>query len=500
MAIFRSPIQTEELRATRKLGDLMAPARNPENNTKLVAAGRMGVPAPKPGQAMEPKEDPAFEQQVKKNESFLAQPEVQAALLQFAISIMSPGGNIGNALGSGIAAAGRVRTVSETAKDKARTDDIEERKLRVDEDTLTLQEQKLDAEIGAAGNRKYSKIVDGASPIGMELGIPKGQKARVEFEENRQGKIVNASVAANPIEGAGGDQSKVSQLLMEADAAEAAGDSKRASLLRRGAQREATGATFQGTLDQGTRLAVDAEGNEVLETIPGSTKALEEEAAGEKAGAKRTQDIQTAINVKRATERAIGQITEAAIPDLTMTGFGSYLEYIRGTPATDLAETLNTVKSNLGFIKLQDLRDASKTGGALGPVSDFENRLMQATVASVENINTSGQLLDNLRYVNAIFTDAQYGGVLTKIGDRVASGEINEAQGVQEASEYLDSVVQSESAAEADAQADLNETETPINPPEDAPDALKDIWHNLTPAQQSEAEGILEEERKRKGK
>jgi hypothetical protein len=68
-----------------------------------------------------------------------------------------------------------------------------------------------------------------------------------------------------------------------------------------------------------------------------------------------------------------------------------------------LKEILDTIKSNIGFNKLQEMREGSPTGGALGNVSDRENKLLQSVIASVEQSQSRGQCMANLRRVDVIF-------------------------------------------------------------------------------------------------
>lgn len=87
----------------------------------------------------------------------------------------------------------------------------------------------------------------------------------------------------------------------------------------------------------------------------------------------------------------------------TATGF------IGGTPAKNLKTKLDTIKANLSFDTLQAMREASKTGGALGQVSDREIELLGATVASLDPSQSAGQLrsaLNDVRthYVNWLAT------------------------------------------------------------------------------------------------
>ena len=77
------------------------------------------------------------------------------------------------------------------------------------------------------------------------------------------------------------------------------------------------------------------------------------------------------------------------------------LDWMGGTPQHDLSNTLESIKANIGFDKLQQLREESPTGGALGQVSDRENTLLQAVWGSVKQSQTEKQLDENLDKLKA---------------------------------------------------------------------------------------------------
>lgn len=80
-------------------------------------------------------------------------------------------------------------------------------------------------------------------------------------------------------------------------------------------------------------------------------------------------------------------------------GMGAWIARIPATEQKDLKETLDTIKANIGFDKLQDMRNNSKTGGALGQVSEFENKLLQAVQGSLDQSQSAAQLKSNLEQV-----------------------------------------------------------------------------------------------------
>lgn len=77
-------------------------------------------------------------------------------------------------------------------------------------------------------------------------------------------------------------------------------------------------------------------------------------------------------------------------------GLGAWGKSIPATPQKRLSETLKTIQANIGFDKLQDMRANSPTGGALGQVSDFENRLLQAVQGSLDQSQDAATLKRNL--------------------------------------------------------------------------------------------------------
>lgn len=99
---------------------------------------------------------------------------------------------------------------------------------------------------------------------------------------------------------------------------------------------------------------------------------------------------------------------------------GALLGNVPGTDAYDLSQTLATIQANLGFGELQQMREASPTGGALGQVAVKELEFLQAAVASLKQGQDEKTLRDNLGAVKKHFNNwrdaveqsykKQYGG------------------------------------------------------------------------------------------
>ena len=116
-------------------------------------------------------------------------------------------------------------------------------------------------------------------------------------------------------------------------------------------------------------------------------------------------------------DKAIGTINEFS------TGYGSYLSFLPNTDARKLKNYLDTIKANVGFDKLQQMRDNSPTGGALGQVSEMENKLLQAVNGALDPAQAD-QLEANLLSIKELYPrvlkeredafEADYGTYLPK--------------------------------------------------------------------------------------
>ena len=77
---------------------------------------------------------------------------------------------------------------------------------------------------------------------------------------------------------------------------------------------------------------------------------------------------------------------------------------VHGTPAYSLNNRVSTIKANLGFDRLQQMRDTSPTGGALGQVAVQELEALQRSVASLEIGQDQKELTKNLGRIKDHYT------------------------------------------------------------------------------------------------
>lgn len=90
------------------------------------------------------------------------------------------------------------------------------------------------------------------------------------------------------------------------------------------------------------------------------------------------------------------------------TGMGAdKLAEFGGTDSRNLRATLETIKANLGFDALQAMRAASKTGGALGNITEREIAYLQATISSLDQGQDAETLKKNINQVRYHYRRAQ---------------------------------------------------------------------------------------------
>lgn len=78
-----------------------------------------------------------------------------------------------------------------------------------------------------------------------------------------------------------------------------------------------------------------------------------------------------------------------------------------GGGAANVQAQLDKLKSQVGLSVLQAIRDASKTGGAVGQVSNFEQQLFQNNVASVNQLQSAGKFREAMDLIIKYANDAQ---------------------------------------------------------------------------------------------
>jgi len=134
----------------------------------------------------------------------------------------------------------------------------------------------------------------------------------------------------------------------------------------------------------GYRFTIDGKG---LEAIPGGPADIKAGELGAKTDARKEATIAGANSV-------LDTVAEAKkLTGWKTTGGGGMARILPMTDARELAGKIETIKANLGFDRLQEMRQNSPTGGALGAVAVQELSALQSTVASLDQLQGPGAVM-----------------------------------------------------------------------------------------------------------
>ena len=137
------------------------------------------------------------------------------------------------------------------------------------------------------------------------------------------------------------------------------------------------------------------------ETGISTAAAAKESLRQEKAALRREGKIDAARTTVRALNSVIGRLDSEKTekPFIPSASVGGLLTWLPGSKFKDLAAQLDTIKANIGFDQLAQLKESSPTGGALGQVSNFELSSLQAVRNSLDQTQSSAQLERNARLI-----------------------------------------------------------------------------------------------------
>ena len=108
-------------------------------------------------------------------------------------------------------------------------------------------------------------------------------------------------------------------------------------------------------------------------------------------------------------------------------GLGSFLAGIPNTEAASFATQLDTLKSNIAFGELTAMREASKTGGALGQVSDKENKLLESSLAGLSTTQSPEAFKKQLQKVKDSIT--RWNSAVEKTNGSANNGTVTQNDG-----------------------------------------------------------------------
>ena len=169
-----------------------------------------------------------------------------------------------------------------------------------------------------------------------------------------------------------------------------------------GAQNITVGGGKYGTIPPGFELVETTQGA-MLRPIPGGPAAREAQKVTDAKNAAQESKARTGNVVLEDIDRALVGLDEGNLP--TSGALGGLLSNVPGTQAFDVGQLIETIKANSGFDRLQAMRDASPTGGALGAINQSEMSLLQAALGNLSQSQSAEQLKYNLGRVRRIYDE-----------------------------------------------------------------------------------------------
>jgi hypothetical protein len=171
-----------------------------------------------------------------------------------------------------------------------------------------------------------------------------------------------------------------------------------------------TQGTQIGTIPKDHELIIDKEtGSLRMEVIEGSPTAKKEEALAASKG-KLDKTKATTTNVVNDSFSDLSSLLDDDSVFTPVTGvLGALSSFIPASARKDAEAKIATIQANIGFDKLQAMRDASPTGGALGQVSEKEIAFLQATLGSLDLSQSREQLRDSIQKVQKAYNELVHG-------------------------------------------------------------------------------------------
>lgn len=150
-------------------------------------------------------------------------------------------------------------------------------------------------------------------------------------------------------------------------------------------------------------VMLNDEGVPMVAPLAGSKADLEAREREEKLGKTRTMQERGQSVVSKSVQEALNILdTDTGIIPVAGT-YGKFAaDYLPDQEARNLKRTLEALQANTAFTRLQEMRDASQTGGALGNVSNVELGLLMSAYGSISQDLDPKILRKNLQEIDRI--------------------------------------------------------------------------------------------------
>jgi hypothetical protein len=182
-----------------------------------------------------------------------------------------------------------------------------------------------------------------------------------------------------------------------------------------------------GSIPPGYEVITNKKGNIEMRVIPGGP-------ADQKIIAEKKAEIREQVRKQMKGNLVIKNIDLAISNinnpdsilgiDIGVTGWGSLLADVPGTQAKGVAGMISTIKANIGFAELNDMRQASPTGGALGQVSNKEIDFLQSVLGNLDQAQSKEDVLRVLNDVKYWYNYIVHGPTFQEISNNDNPAEV----------------------------------------------------------------------------
>lgn len=179
---------------------------------------------------------------------------------------------------------------------------------------------------------------------------------------------------------------------------------------------KAAGAAGKPAYDPARGVMVSPGGTAMPVTMQGSGAPLPDKPLSQADAARKEKMRKEAVGAKTSLDASLAELgrLERAARDIYdspgLKGITGVIGQFPVWPGSDRANSrakLETLKSQIGFRVLQTMRDMSKTGGALGQVSDRENLMLQNNLAALDRAQSYDEFRRSLSDIMQFVADTK---------------------------------------------------------------------------------------------
>ena len=158
-----------------------------------------------------------------------------------------------------------------------------------------------------------------------------------------------------------------------------------------------------GTIPQGFELFTTPSGGRSMRPIAGGPEAIAAQDLVDKQKMAQETTARTGGIVLEDIKRLKASLKGQEFLDPITGPTGSIAAMVPSSARVDAGQLANTIKGNVGFDRLQQMRDESPTGGALGAINKQEMDLLSSVLGSLDLSQSEDQLIYNLDRLETVY-------------------------------------------------------------------------------------------------